>query len=328
MKALVTVSLLLFAEACVGFHAAKNAAFEYTRIQREITWKEKTQPISVAAEIALQNSGVLIRRGEFAYLTDDRMDEIRHVCKKLGMSVTQGRSLRKQSMVTKTAYSSLKLKSIGRQLSQRLDSGERILDLSWQFDQPPVAIIRSVLECRIRDHYSKDAPENSDIRSIVKAIVDRELSGPHLDDFLSIMEQDELEIARRSDVVSFVKPYDTTEQEEAGRWEHQLYAFLDEEGINYVKEEELRDAGFPSTPDCLILDDCVINAQRVRWVDSKNYFGAGTAKHMLKKVKKQTLKYDALFGESGAIVYRHGFSCSLADALPNTLMLDSGPLQV
>jgi hypothetical protein len=127
-------------------------------------------------------------------------------------------------------------------------------------------------------------------------------------------------------VVSFVKPYDTTEQEEAGRWENQLYAFLDEQGINYVKEEKLRDAGFSRTPDCLILDDCIINAQRVRWVDSKDYFGAGTAKHMLKKVKKQIRKCEEFSGESGAIVYRNGFSTSLADALPNTLILDSGPL--
>jgi hypothetical protein len=47
---------------------------------------------------------------------------------------------------------------------------------------------------------------------------------------------------------------------------------------------------------------------------------------MLKKVKKKILKYEEFFGESGAIVYRNGFSTSLADALPNTLILDSGPL--
>lgn len=66
--------------------------------------------------------------------------------------------------------------------------------------------------------------------------------------------------------------------------------------------------------------------RKVRWIDSKNFFGSRTAKYFLKGLQKQVNKYETAVGDTGAIVYHHGFSSSLADSLPSTLMLDCGPL--
>lgn len=46
----------------------------------------------------------------------------------------------------------------------------------------------------------------------------------------------------------------------------------------------------------------------------------------MKSLKKQITRYDSVFRGSGAILYKFGFSSSLQEALPNTLLLDNGPL--
>lgn len=69
-----------------------------------------------------------------------------------------------------------------------------------------------------------------------------------------------------------------------------------------------------------------MNGARVRWIDSKCYYGSAESKHFMKSLKKQITRYDSVFRGSGAILYKFGFSASLQEALPNTLLLDNGPL--
>ena len=65
------------------------------------------------------------------------------------------------------------------------------------------------------------------------------------------------------------------EKEVASSWETSLYSYLDQNKINYIKEEDLK--GQSATPDVLLLDDVRVNGRLIRWIDSKNYFGSGSA---------------------------------------------------
>jgi len=304
-----------------------SPTFEFTGIQRDLTWETKLLPVPLNFEARLLESGVLIRRGEFGRLSSDRVDEIRAACARHSiMNLSQALNLRKQTLVTQTAFSNQKLLKLSKQLSITFSSGTNILDLSTQVNQPPVSVIRAILDYRIRQVF----PENlldSEIKSIVKSIIYLELTGGHLDHhFLSKAEQRQLEIAKTGDVVSYDDPSNKAQSEAATAWEQSLYSYLDEHKVNYVTEVELREAGASSTPDCLLLDHCTINGQPVRWIDCKNFYGTSSSKHFLKAARKQILKYESIFNEPGAIVYSLGFSESLQAGFPDTLLLDRGPL--
>ena len=302
----------------------KAPEYQFTGIQKIIHWDSSTGPVAVQSETALHESGVLIRRGEFGRLTDRRLNEIRSVCQRVGMSLQQGISVRKQVMVTQTVQSSSRLHKKIRYLSSSFVAGKGILQLSMEVNHPPVSILRAILQQRVQ----KALPEMY-CKSVVKSIIYEELEAEHLIQFLSETEQKELWQAKLADVVSYVDPVNNlAEQNAASGWEGVLYQFLDEQKVSYMTENCLREAGASRTPDCLLLDDCIINGQPVRWIDSKNFFGSGVkqAQYYRKSLKRQVAKYEREFGGPGAIIYRHGFSTSLVDTLPTTLLLDRGPL--
>ena len=99
-------------------------------------------------------------------------------------------------------------------------------------------------------------------------------------------------------------------------------------GVKYVREEALIEAGSASTPDVVFLDSVFINGARVHWIDSKCYYGSAGSKMFTQKLKKQIDRYDTAFNGRGAIIYKFGFSAPLMETLPQTLLLDSGPLPI
>jgi len=297
----------------------------YTGIPKEITWTLTKSPVSLQSEKSLLRSGVLIQRGEFGRLSEFRLKEIEQVCQGLEMTLEEGISLRRQEMVTRIVQSTWKLSKNQGKLSRQLSEGRSIADLSHGLDQPPVSILRTILDYRIGA--TLPSVEKSDGKLIVKAIVAGELTGPHLKNFLSSKEQHQLDIAKDTDLVGYSPPHDESQRQlAADLWEHKLHRYLDDQGVDYYTENELREGGLSSTPDCLIRDDCTINGKSVRWIDSKNFYGSGSAKVFRNKAQKQIQRYERVFEGAGAIVYRHGFCSSLSVGLPDTLLLDSGPL--
>jgi hypothetical protein len=299
-------------------------AFEFTSIPRDLTWEFRSPPVPAESEKDLIQSGVLVQRGEFGRLSGSRVDEIHAASQKSNMTLAQVFNLRKQTLVTNTLFSGQKLKKQGARLSSALEAGTSILDLSKQVDQPPVSILRAVLDHRIRLLY----PTLLDfhVKGIVKTIIYDELTGVHLNDFLSQHEQDQLNIAKENDVVSYDDPLSNGQQEASLAWEQSLYGYLDSNNVNYMTEEDLRMSGATRTPDCLLLDDCTIDGQPVRWIDCKNYYGSSSSKHFQKKARKQIHKYESVFEAPGAIIYKLGFSESLKAGFPGTLLLDRGSL--
>mmetsp|Transcript_11918 Transcript_11918/g.25757 ORF Transcript_11918/g.25757 Transcript_11918/m.25757 type:complete len:389 (+) Transcript_11918:110-1276(+) len=301
---------------------------EYTGITKHIEWKLDQEPVPIQTELDLLKSGVLWRRGEFCAIPDssDRFYEIERKCKELGMTVNQGFLIRKQTLVTKAMVNAWKLNVQYDQIERKfLSRRKTLLQLSANLDLPPVNIIRAIVRVRVEEAYP-DFRER-DKKIIVKNIINE--SDPEmLHEFLSDWEMQQLQIAKEFDCIGYTS---TSMQSavEASKWEQAIYSFLKEHDINFLTEDEMRAANSSTTPDVLLLDDCVINGQVVRWIDAKNYYGSGLreSKVMVKKTKKQIAKYEDAFGGSGAIVFKRGFSERFMQSCPATLFLDVGPLK-
>jgi hypothetical protein len=299
------------------------SCFRRTGIKRELEWGSVSNPVSLKKEISLLESGVLARRGEYCSLYGDRLDEVEAECKLLGMTLVQGLLIRKQLMVSKVVASSWKLKD-ERKLNYIIRTFERqqspLLEIARDMDLPPVSVFRAIVASRVFDAY----PDllDRDKKRIVKSIIS-ERNPENIKEFLSESELKELQKAKECDMVGYSEQTETPVL-----WEKALYAFLDDQDVNYVTEDALREAEMKITPDCLILDDCYINDQLVRWVDVKSFYGSGLRenRHFSNSLKKQVEKYETEFGESGAVVFKHGFSSKLRNKNPSTLFLDAGPL--
>jgi hypothetical protein len=295
----------------------------FTGIERVLRWKPAGRPIPLRSEIALLKSGLLFRRGEFSRLEGERVETFREKCEELGMTLPQGLLIRKQLMVSKVVANNwrldLQFDTIHRKFCNREQS---LLELSWDMDLPPVSILRTVLKNRVQEAYP-DRRER-DHKRLVQSIISEE-DEERVHEFLTEWEIDQLQTAKLSDVVGYSK-----EKTETGSsiWEQALYSYLEENKINYITEDSMREAGARTTPDCLLLDDCIINGHRVRWIDSKSYFASGLKEswHYVRQLKRQIAKYEREFGESGAVIFKHGVSQKLDRTLPSTLFLDAGPL--
>ena len=267
----------------------------------------------------------MVRRGEFCTLHGGRLEEVEQECEMLGMTLPQGLLIRRQLLVSKVVSSSWKLKDDQTVNSVRgvFQFQERtLLEMAIDLDLPPVSIFRAILASRVFEAY----PEllDRDRKRIVKSIIS-EKNQESIQEFLSSWELQELQRAKQYDVVGY-----NEEGDAPVLWEKALYAFLDEQKINYVKEDTLREAEMKITPDCLILDDVYINGQKVRWIDVKSFYASGLREnnHFSKSLKRQIEKYETEYEESGAVIFKHGFSKKLSFKNPSTLFLDGGPLHV
>jgi hypothetical protein len=356
----VFLVLLMCVGVVAGFSIASgrvvvvaNERFAYTGVPRHIVWQDDYPPVSLVNETSLRQSGVLIYRGEFGRLDDNRIAELAITCRSYGLTLAQGLSLRKQIMLTDMAFSSQVLKSKGPELSDWLATVSMtttpaagpveedpavaedptkmpgtILELSVQMHQSPVSIMRAILSQRIYESL-QGRVQGQHVRMIIKTILNEELAPPHLDDFLDPREHAQLQLAKSADVVGYKEQYDLGEYEAAVAWEGALYRFLDDRGVSYLTQDELQAMGCTRTPDCLLLDDVYINnsTEPVRWIDCKNFYGTATSKMFVKNLQQQINKYDEYFGGTGAIVYRNGFSAALPQRVSSVLLLDRGPLK-
>mmetsp|Transcript_620 Transcript_620/g.1069 ORF Transcript_620/g.1069 Transcript_620/m.1069 type:complete len:351 (+) Transcript_620:63-1115(+) len=308
---------------CFSSLSSSAEAYEKTGITRELQWDPVSKPIPLRKEIDLLESGVLVQRGEFCSLHGDRLQEVEDECQYLGMTLPQALLIRRQVMVSKVVRSSWKLRDeqkFGYVLRRFQEQGCSLLELAKDIDQPPVSILRAVVAERVKVEYPDML--DRDRKFIVKSIIS-EKDPDNVAKFLTDYELSELQTAKEYDMVGYSENTETPVL-----WEEALYAYLDEQKINYISEQTLRDAEMKITPDCLILDDCYINGHLIRWVDVKSFYGSGLreSQHFKKSLKKQIGKYETEFGESGAVVFKHGFSTKLRSQNPSTLFLDAGPL--
>jgi len=267
----------------------------------------EVQPVPLGSEEVVAKK--VVRRGEFGWVDDDRVEEIARFVDDLPMTVDQALSLRSALLQQKTVYSHGKLKSKAKELAKHYRNGTSIVDLSKKYDFPPMNVFRVVLEA---NGWSKNKIKDSfrDPASMKQR------------------EQEEFEAAEATDRVSNVDQSET--QLRADLFEDILADWFEEQGVKLRRQPEMvkeqqQEHGRPvRTPDLLFLDDVTINGEPVAWIDAKHFYGADV-EFQRKKMKKQMQRYIDEWG-SGAIVFRHGFSDNLY--LPGVLMLDASPLDL
>jgi len=270
-----------------------------------LSWKPEPVPLKAEERVA----SMVVKRGDFGWLEDDRVDQIASALEGEAMYLDQALSLRSALLQQKTVYSHHKLKSKARELARHYRSGTSIVDLSKKYDFPPVNIFRVVLEAM---GWSKKRIKES-------------LRNPSS---MKQREQDEFEAAEAIDRVSSVDQSET--QVKADLFEDILADWFEEQGIRLRRQPEMvreqsQLLGRPvRTPDLLFLDHVYINDQPVAWIDAKHFYGADV-EFQRKKMKKQMNRYIEEWG-SGAIMFRHGFSENLF--LPGVLMLDASPIDL
>lgn len=93
-------------------------------------------------------------------------------------------------------------------------------------------------------------------------------------------------------------------QAERGReGEELLYNWLDDLGVGYKTENDLRQIS-QKTPDALLDKPLKFDGQEIRWIESKANFG--DHKEINRNLRKQLIPYTQLFGP-GLVVYWYGY---------------------
>ena len=276
--------------------APKNHKFEW-----------QTSPVPLKDEEALAK--FVVKKGEFGWLEDSRVNEIGQFVDGKNMNLDQALSLRSALLQQKTVYSHGRLKSKAKSLFRLYNEGVSVVDLSKRFDFPPMNIFRIILA---EKRWSK---------SRIKEFL-REPSK------MKKREQEEFEKAEAADRVSNVDQSETHSR--ADLFEEVLADWFESRGVNLRRQNEMvseqrLEHGRPiNTPDILFLDHVEINGQPVAWIDAKHFYGADVS-FQRKKMTKQMSRYIEEWG-SGAVVYRHGFSENLF--IPGCLMLDAENLDL
>lgn len=145
---------------------------------------------------------------------------------------------------------------------------------------------------------------------------------------------EQLALAKSVDHVSYNHEY-LEEREQSAEWEKSLYNYFDEIGVSYMGEAALQEMGSKVTPDVVLLDDCYIDGQLVRWIDCKSYYGSAQSSLFYGALRTQVGRYHEHLGrENGAVIFRLGHSDELArklapsmPAAAGALVLGQGPLR-
>tara|TARA_B100001093_G_scaffold162960_1_gene155336 strand:+ start:3575 stop:4525 length:951 start_codon:yes stop_codon:yes gene_type:complete len=268
-------------------------------------WATMPVPLKDEEEMASK----VMRKGEFGWLEDERVDEIAEIASSYQMTLEQALSLRSALLQQKTVYGHGRLRSQGKNMLRLYNEGVSVVDLSKRFDFPPMNIFRIILtEMR----WSKTRIKES-LREPSK---------------LSERERAEFVAAEAADRVSNVDQGES--QERADLFEDILADWFEDQGVRLRRQPEMvreqkQDLGRPvRTPDLLFLDHVEINGKPVAWIDAKHFYGADV-EFQRKKMAKQMARYIEEWG-SGAVVYRHGFSENLF--MPGCILLDANVLDL
>ena len=272
----------------------------------DLDWERHPVPAKVEREV----SGSVVRRGEFGWLSDVRVDEIADVVRDTAMTLEQALSLRVALLQQKAVRTHALIQRRADELRRRYDGGEGLIALSRDVDAPPMNIFRAILGAR----------------GWSKASIRDNLREP--DARLAERDAREFHAAEEADRVSNVDQSETQDRAEA--FERLLQAHFDAHGVRYRPQEELvaeqqaAHGRSVRTPDLLLLDLVRINGEPVAWLDAKHFYGADVA-FQRRKTAKQVARYASVWGQ-GAIIYRHGY-CDALD-IPGAVLLDASVLDV
>lgn len=271
----------------------------------KIEWPVNPVPIEVQKNVGK----LVVKRGEFGFLSDEEVGEIAKIIEDFPITLEQALSLRAAINQEKSVYSHHRIMNRKKELKRKYDNGSDILELAKLVDGPPVNVFRAILSAR---NFSKNR-----IKTLLKE--------PKK---MNERDQEQFKIAEESDRVANV---DQTETHlAADLFEDLLCEHFESIDVRFRRQNELvkeqiAEEGRPvRTPDLLFLDDLRINGIPCAWIDAKHFFGSALS-FPRKKAQKQVDRYTEVYGQ-GAIIYRHGFCDGLH--LRGAQKLDAGPVDL
>jgi len=159
--------------------------------------------------------------------------------------------------------------------------GKTIMDLSNKYKFPPILTAMFI--------FTEDGTSKKDFWASIND--PDSLESPEV--------ADEIREAIANDIV--YSPDANQRQKERGIWGEELtHKWLDDQGITYRTENDLRGTEFTKTPDCLLDRPLVYKGKKICWVESKASFGDNT--EFKYNSRKQLIPYTKLFGP-GLVVY-------------------------
>lgn len=171
-------------------------------------------------------------------------------------------------------------------------NGINILRLSSKYDGSPLNLLRLIF----MKIYEKKLTE------LIKN-----------DSILNSRDKKELDIAIHNDLYALINQDEVLKK--SVNFELKIQKILDTIGIRYktqvqLAEEQIKKSNkATNTPDFLILDNLIINGNKIKWIDAKNFYGLNT-NYLKKRIKEQTKKYINAWG-CGAIIFNLGFCSKL-----------------
>ena len=109
--------------------------------ERQLKWRTNAVPKNIQRKVG----DIVCKPGEFGFLPEERVDEIRGQIDHLPLTIEQALSLRGALNQEKSVHSHGRLMRNANQLRRRYDKGEGVLTLSQRFDAPPVNTFLSLI---------------------------------------------------------------------------------------------------------------------------------------------------------------------------------------
>ena len=226
---------------------------------RRFTFEWLNKPVSLKTESEL--AAKVVRKGEFGWLPDDRVNEIGKMVDDLEMTLDQALSLRSALLQQKTVYSHGQLQARGKALVRLYREGLGIVESRIK------ETLRSPSKFKQRERAEFEAAEAADRVSNV----DQSETHVRADLFEEILadwfEDQGVRVRRQPDMV----------------------------------KEQTKEHGRPiNTPDLLFLDHVEINGEPVAWIDAKHFYGADVD-FQRKKIAKQATRYVDAWGQGALV---------------------------
>eukprot|EP00026_Physarum_polycephalum_P003122 Phypoly_transcript_03131.p1 GENE.Phypoly_transcript_03131~~Phypoly_transcript_03131.p1 ORF type:complete len:271 (-),score=29.55 Phypoly_transcript_03131:1556-2368(-) len=196
---------------------------------------------------------------------------------------------------------------------ERYSQGEHMLKISEQISVAPCLLARIILQCYLQPYVSEER---------MKSEVSKRIKDPSLIDDERMRKEVKACIEKDDNYSPFVEKIRRLTGLEH---ENLLQQKLQEIDMPFMSEEDLRNVGYPKTPDVKLLLPFAVGGFVVNWVESKASF---CDDYGLLMAKEQFLGYVNRYG-SGLVIYWFGYLKDLNNMTEEgILLLDSFPTNV
>jgi len=210
-----------------------------------------------------------------------------------------------QRVVRDTTKRFYRVKEQAKRMAHQWRNGESFVDIASRMNFPATLTALMILE-------QQNVPRKQFWRNITDPTTVRD---PKL--------RRELEEVSRADII--YSPEGSAKQYERGRWgESKLFKWLDERGIEYRTEKDLRKQ-YEKTPDTLLRTPIEWDGSKKFWIESKATFGDPV--EIRRHIKKQLEPYVHMFGD-GLVVYWFGYTDDVDHREPEGVTIaDANPFE-